>query len=408
MAPVSGTKDKDIETSAEESICDPFAPEVSVVMPCLNEALTLEVCIAKARDAMEAHDIAGEVIIADNGSSDGSQRIAEQAGARVVEIKRKGYGSALLGGIAAARGKYVIMGDADDSYDFAHIPRFVERLREGNELVMGNRFRGGIMPGAMPPLHRYLGNPVLSGIGRLLFRSASGDFHCGLRGFSKRAIDSLELRTSGMEFASEMVVKATIQGLKICEVPTTLSPDGRDRPPHLRSWRDGWRHLRFMFLFSPRWLFFYPGALLMIAGVLIMAWLLPGARIIGGVTFDVHSLLYAAAAILIGLQAVLFSLLGKVFGMNTGLMPYTPFWKALFQRVGLETGLVVGGALFVAGIGLSLGAVGVWGNVEFGPLEVHRTLRLVIPAALLLILGCQIVMSSFFFSVLGLIRDDCE
>lgn len=397
---------RDVDSSVEEADREPFAPEVSVVMPCLNEALTLEVCIAKARDAMALHDISGEVIIADNGSSDGSQRIARQAGARVVDVERKGYGSALLGGIAAARGKYVIMGDADDSYDFTHIPRFVERLREGNELVMGNRFLGGIMPGAMPPLHRYLGNPVLSGIGRLLFHSPSGDFHCGLRGFSKRAIDSLGLKTPGMEFASEMVVKATIHELKICEVPTTLSPDGRDRPPHLRSWRDGWRHLRFMLLFSPRWLFFYPGALLALVGVFVMACLLPGARTIGGVTFDVHSLLFAAAAILVGFQAVLFSLLGKVFGMNTGLMPYTPFWKRLFRRVGLETGLVFGGALFLTGLGLSIGAVGAWSNVEFGPLDAHRTLRLVIPAALLLVLGCQIVMSSFFFSVLGLIQDE--
>ncbi len=398
--------DDRVELAASEVNHEPFAPEVSVVMPCLNEVLTVESCVLMAMNSMIDNGISGEVVIADNGSSDGSQQLAEQAGARVVRIDRKGYGSALLGGIASARGKYVIMGDADESYDFSHIPRFVKKLREGHELVMGNRFRGGIMPGAMPPLHRYLGNPVLSGIGRLLFRSQSGDFHCGLRGFSKRAIDSLGLKAPGMEFASEMVVKATIQGLKICEVPTTLSPDGRDRPPHLRSWRDGWRHLRFMLLFSPKWLFLYPGLLLVLVGALAMAWLLPNSRTIGGVTFDVHSLLYAAAAILVGFQAVLFSVLGKVFAMNTGLMPYTRFWKHLFEWVNLETGLLVGATLFLTGIGLSLGAVGVWGNVEFGPLEVGRALRLVIPASLLLVLGCQIVMASFFFSVLGLIQDD--
>ncbi|MHC5072213.1 MAG: glycosyltransferase family 2 protein, partial [Planctomycetota bacterium] len=244
--------------------------ELSIVMPCLDEAETLATCIEKARGFLERTGVAGEIVIADNGSSDGSQDIARSLGARVVDVSRKGYGAALMGGIRAARGRYVIMGDADDSYDFATLDPFLERLRAGCQLVMGNRFRGGIKPGAMPPLHRYLGNPVLSGIGKLLFRSPCGDFHCGLRGCSKTAIEQLDLRTSGMEFASEMVVKATLHGLEVAEVPTTLSPDGRSRPPHLHSWRDGWRHLRFLLMFSPRWLFLLPGISLIVLGVLLM------------------------------------------------------------------------------------------------------------------------------------------
>ena len=395
-------------TSGSKSAGDAsaFAPELSVVMPCLNEALTLETCIRKSLDTMREHGIEGEVVIADNGSTDGSQRIATEAGARVVNVERKGYGSALLGGIAAAKGRYVIMGDADDSYDFTHIPRFVKQLREGYKLVMGNRFKGGVKPGAMPPLHRYLGNPVLSFIGRLLFRSKVGDFHCGLRGFNKAAIDELNLKTTGMEFASEMVVKATLHRLTMCEVPTTLSPDGRDRPPHLRSWRDGWRHLRFMLLFSPRWLFFYPGIVLMVFGVLGMGWLLPGPQSISEVTFDVHSLLYAAAAVLVGFQAVLFSMLGMVFGVNSGLLMKKSWWDRLFRNVTLETGIVAGGLMFVAGLVMSLVAVSNWGGQDFGPLESGKTLRLVIPAVLTLILGCQTIMASFFFSVLGLITDE--
>ena len=264
--------------------------ELSIVMPCLNEAETLATCIDKARGFLDRHGIAGEIVIADNGSTDGSQEIAVSRGARVVNVPSKGYGSALMGGIAAARGRYVIMGDADDSYDFTDLMPFVERLRAGDELVMGNRFLGGIEPGAMPPLHKYLGNPVLTWIGRLFFGSPSGDFHCGLRGFDRQAILSLDLQTTGMEFASEMVVRATLQGLRIDEVPTTLSKDGRSRPPHLRSWRDGWRHLRFLLMYSPRWLFLYPGLFLMIVGLLAGAWLLPGPRRIGGVELDIQTL----------------------------------------------------------------------------------------------------------------------
>ena len=267
----------------------------------------------------------GEVIVADNGSTDGSRELARAAGARVVPVEAKGYGSALMGGILAARGKYVVMGDADDSYDFSHVPRFLEKLRAGYDLVMGNRFLGGIQPGAMPALHRYLGNPVLSGIGRLFFHSPCGDFHCGLRGFSKEAIERLDLRTTGMEFASEMVVKATLHGLRIGEVPTTLSPDGRSRPPHLRSWRDGWRHLRFLLLYSPRWLFFYPGLTHCCStGLTIILWLLPGPRRVGPVVLDVHTMLGGAALVLIGFQSVAFAVLAKVFAVNSGLMPWTP------------------------------------------------------------------------------------
>src|ERR1700761_8487272 len=280
--------------------------ELSILMPCLNEAETLGQCLAKAQGFLRRTGIRGEVIVADNGSTDGSQTIAASNGARVVAIKERGYGSALIGGIRAARGTYVIMGDSDDSYDFSNLDQFVEKLRAGYEMVMGNRFLGGIMPGAMPPLHRYLGNPVLSTIGRVFFRSPCSDFHCGLRGFRRDAILRLDLQAPGMEFASEMVVKATINKLRFAEVPIKLHPDGRSRPPHLRSWRDGWRHLRFLLLFSPRSLFLYPGFIMFAAGLLAMAWLLPGSRTVGGVTFDIHTLLYAAMLVAIGFQSMFF------------------------------------------------------------------------------------------------------
>src|SRR5919197_585369 len=278
------------DTASQMPIGEESGVELSIVMPCLNEAETLTICIRKAKQSLREHSIAGEIIVADNGSHDGSQALAARMGVRLVHVQAKGYGNALMGGIAAARGKYVIMGDADDSYDFTSLGPFITKLRAGYDLVMGNRFKGGIQPGAMPVLHRYLGNPVLTGLGRLLFGSPCGDFHCGLRGFNKAAIMRLGLRTTGMEFASEMVVKATLYRLRIAEVPTTLSPDGRSRPPHLRSWRDGWRHLRFLLLYSPRWLFLYPGALLMLVGLVMMLWLLPNPRAIGYITLDVHTL----------------------------------------------------------------------------------------------------------------------
>lgn len=379
-------------------------PEVSIVMPCLNEAETLATCIEKAHKSLNELGCAGEIVIADNGSTDGSQEIAEMLGARVAHITAKGYGNALLGGIAAARGRFVIMGDADDSYDFEHLGPFIEKLRGGYELVMGNRFKGGIKPGAMPPLHRFLGNPVLTAIGRLLFHSPCGDFHCGLRGFDKAAINRLDLRTTGMEFASEMVVKATLRGLRITEVPTTLSPDGRSRPPHLRSWSDGWRHLRFLLLYSPRWLFLYPGMFLMLSGLAVGLWLLPGPQTIGRVTLDVHTMLFAAMALGIGFQAVVFAVLAKVFAISEGLLPEDERLNKLFRWVTLETGLLSGGGLLLLGLALSASALGVWGARAFGPLEYEKTLRLVIPAVTTLSLGVEVIFSSFFLSLLGLRR----
>lgn len=378
--------------------------EVSIVMPCLNEVETLAACIEKAHRSLRENNISGEIIVADNGSNDGSQTLAADLGARVIQVEAKGYGNALMGGIAAARGKYVIMGDADDSYDFSSLLPFIERLREGYDLVMGNRFRGGIKPGAMSVSHRYLGNPVLTAIGRLFFKSPCRDFHCGLRGFSRAAVMELDLRTTGMEFASEMVVKATLHRMRIAEVPTTLSPDGRNRPPHLQTWRDGWRHLRFLLLYSPRWLFLYPGALLILAGLATGAWLLPGPRTIGGVTLDVHTLLYAAMAILVGFQAITFAVFTKVFAISEGLLPEDPRLNKLFRWVTLEVGLIVGGLVMLIGIAGSIYALGLWEERSFGALNPTQTLRTVIPAVTCLTLGCQIIFSSFFLSVLGLRR----
>lgn len=376
--------------------------ELSVVMPCLNEAETLATCIRKAQQSLEQANVAGEVVIADNGSTDGSVEIAERLGARVVRVASRGYGSALMGGIAAARGKYVIVGDADDSYDFGHIPRFLEPLRQGVDLIMGNRFRGGIKAGAMPLLHRYLGNPVLSGLGRLFFGSPFGDFHCGLRAFSKSAYMRMGLRTTGMEFASEMVVKATLLKLSIMEVPTTLAPDGRSRKPHLRTWRDGWRHLRFLLLYSPRWLFFFPGLALMLVGGLLEVWLLPAPKVVGHVTFDVHTMVYASTFTLLGFQAILFAVFTKIFAISEGLLPPDPVFDKLFRYISLESGLFVGALLTISGFTISLYAVGVWGNRNFGALNYSSTMRMVIPATLCLTLGVQTILASFFLSVLGL------
>jgi len=378
--------------------------EVSVVMPCLNEAETLETCIVKAQRAMQESNIAGEVVVADNGSTDGSVAIAERLGARVVNVRAKGYGNALMGGIAVALGKYVVMGDADDSYDFGHIPRFVEQLRKGSDLVMGNRFRGGIQKDAMPPLHRYFGNPALTRLGRLFFRSPVGDFYCGMRGFRKDAYERMGLRTTGMEFATEMVVKSTLLDLRIAEVPTTLSPDGRSRPPHLRTWRDGWRTLRFFLLYSPRWLFLYPGMALMVVGSLLGLWLLPAQRTVGSVTFDVHTMVYAAAFVLLGFQAIAFAVFTKFFAISEGLLPPDRTLDKLFQYITLEVGIAVGTLLTIAGLATSVYAVGAWGSQHFGPLDYSHTMRLVIPSALFLTLGAQTIFASFFMSVLGLRR----
>jgi glycosyltransferase involved in cell wall biosynthesis len=368
--------------------------EVSIVMPCLNEAETIAICIKKAQWFIAKHHLAGEIIIADNGSTDGSQAIATELGARVIEISYKGYGNALRGGIAAARGTYVIMGDADNSYDFTQLSPFIQELRAGYDLVMGNRFKGGIQPGAMPPLHRYLGNPVLTWIGRLFFASPCQDFHCGLRGFSKAAIESLNLRTTGMEFASEMVVKATLYHLKIAEVPTTLSPDGRSRPPHLRSWRDGWRHLRFLLLYSPRWLFLYPGLCLMLIGFLSTVWLLSGQK--------VHSLMYSSSAILIGFQIVMFAIFTKAFGMNEGLLPKDRSFQKLLRYANLELGLILGAVLILVGITGTGYVFTLWQREFFGALNPAEMMRIVIPSVTCLALGVQVIFSSFFLSVLGL------
>ena len=376
------------------------ACELTILMPCLNEAETLERCIAKSLIFLARSGIAGEVLIADNGSTDGSQAIAIAAGARVIQIPERGYGSALLGGINAARGRYIIMGDSDDSYDFSRLEPFVEKLREGNDLVMGNRFKGGIQPGAMPALHRYLGNPVLTTIGRMFFRSPCGDFHCGLRGFNRTAILSLDLQASGMEFASEMVVKATIRGLRITEVPTTLSPDGRSRPPHLRSWRDGWRHLRFLLLFSPRWLFLYPGVAMLVSGAMTMVWLLPHSRRLGGLTLDIHTLLYAALAVVIGIQSIQFWVFAKVYGMREGIVPPDPRFRRIIRVMTLEVGLIAGALLLLVGLALSVLALSQWGYAAFGGLSPDTTMRLVIPSATAMLLSFQIAYGAFFLSVL--------
>jgi glycosyltransferase involved in cell wall biosynthesis len=393
------------ETHVDERIAEQREDvELSVVMPCLNEAATVGACVKKAADALEQHGIRGEVIVADNGSTDGSQQIARQFGARVVAVERRGYGSALQSGIAAARGKFVLMGDADDTYDFSQLNEFVAKLRDGFDLVMGNRFQGKILPGAMPALHRYLGNPVLTGLGRLFFESPVGDFHCGLRAFRKDAIERLGLRTLGMEFASEMVVKASAFGLRVTEIPTTLAPDRRDRAPHLRTWRDGWRHLRFLLLYSPRWLFLYPGIALVASGLAVSAWLLPGPRRVGSVVFDVHTLLFGAMAVLIGFQSIVFAAFTKIFAISEGLLPEDARLSRIFRYVTLEAGLAAGVLLILAGAGAWATGLAYWRARQYGPLDVEWTLRIVIPGVVLFTLGFQAVLSSFFLSVLGMSR----
>jgi len=394
------------EGSIESQTADRDAdlPELSVVLPCLNEADTLQTCIEQIMRTLREYRVIAEVIVADNGSTDGSQEIATSCGASVVHVPERGYGAALMGGIAAARGRYIIMGDADASYDFTHIPRFLEQLRAGNQLVMGNRFKGGVQPSAMPALHRYLGNPVLTTVGRLFFRAPCGDFHCGLRGFSREAYETLGLRTTGMEFASEMVVKATILKMRIAEVPTTLSPDGRSHPPHLRTWRDGWRHLRFLLLYSPRWLFLYPGLLLILLGLAAGCWLLPGPRQVGHVVFDSNSLVFAAIAVILGFQSIAFATFTKVFAISEGLLPADPRLDVVFRYITLEVGLAVGVLLLALGLAGSIFAVGTWREQHFGPLVLSHTLRIVIPACVALTLGAQIIFSSFFLSVLGMRR----
>lgn len=380
------------------------APELSIVMPCLNEAETLSACVRKAQAFLARSGVAGEVIVADNGSHDGSPELATSLGARVVSVTEKGYGSALRGGIAAARGRFVVMGDADDSYDFSALDDFLRELRAGHALVMGNRFRGGLQPGAMPALHRYLGNPVLSGLGRLFFRSPAGDFHCGLRAFDRAAIEALRLQTTGMEFASEMVIAATLAGLRIAEVPIVLHPDGRSRPPHLRSWRDGWRHLRFMLLYSPDWLFLLPGVLLLALGLAAGARLTAGPWPLAGAVLDVHSLLVCGFLVILGFQLVVFAASTKQFALREGFLPADPRFTWLSRRASLEHGLLLGLGAALIGLVLLVVAVAGWSGTGFGPLDPRVTMRQVIPAVVLLILGMQTLFASFFLSLLGLPR----
>ncbi len=376
--------------------------ELTILMPCLDEAATVGRCVAKARGFLERAAIAGEVLVADNGSADGSAALAERAGARVVAVAERGYGAALAAGIAAARGRYVIMGDADDSYDFSRLEPFVEKLRQGYPLVMGNRFQGGIRPGAMPALHRYLGNPLLSFLGRLLFRVRVGDFHCGLRGFDREAVGSLDLRTRGMEFASELVVKAALAGWRVAEVPTTLDPDGRGRAPHLRSWRDGWRHLRFLLLFSPRWLFLYPGLMLLALGLALVTALYFAPLRFLGVGLDIHSMLYGSAAALLGLQLCLFALFARVSAQNAGLLPRQPALDKLLRALTLERGLLLGLLITLAGFLWSAAAFWQWREAGFGPLDPRVVMRDTIPATALMIGGMEVMLASFLLSVLRL------
>jgi glycosyltransferase involved in cell wall biosynthesis len=374
--------------------------ELTVLMPCLNEAATVARCVEKARGFLERARIDGEVVVADNGSTDGSGTLAKAAGARVIQVTDKGYGMALAAGIAAAHGRFVIMGDADDSYDFGRLDAFVQKLREGYPLVMGNRFKGGILPGAMPFLHRYLGNPVLSFVGGLFFRTGVGDFHCGLRGFDRAAVDALELRTPGMEFASELVVKAALAGWRIAEVPTTLHPDGRGRPSHLRSWRDGWRHLRFLLLFSPRWLFLYPGLVLLIVGLALTTALYFAPLRVGRAGLDIHSMLYASAGALLGMQLCLFALFARLTAQNAGLLPRNAALDRLLRALTLERGLLAG--LAIAGMGLAWSAAAFlqWRQAGFGALDPRLVMRDTIPASALMIGGTQIMLASFLLSLL--------
>jgi glycosyltransferase involved in cell wall biosynthesis len=378
--------------------------ELTILMPCLNEAETLPKCVQKAQGFLQRHGVRGEVLVSDNGSQDGSPEIAHRLGARVVDAPARGYGAALICGTLAARGKYVIMGDADDSYDFSGLLPFLEQLRAGADIVIGNRFRGGIKPGAMPWKNRYIGTPALSAIGYLFFHSPVGDFNCGLRGYTRAAFQKMNLRTTGMEFASEMIVKATLLGLKIAEVPTTLSPDGRSRPPHLRPWRDGWRHLRFLLMYSPRWLFLYPGLAMILAGGVVCAWLLPEPGRIGRFGFDIHTLLYAFVAIVLGFQLIAFATFTKVFAISEGLLPEDPRMTRAFRYITLETGLIVGALLTLAGLGGSVLAVSDWGRTNFGALDPSRMFRLILPSVFALMLGVQIICGSFFLSILGLRR----
>ena len=375
--------------------------ELTILMPCLNEAETLSICIKKAKESLSRCGIIGEVLIADNGSTDDSVKIAEAHGARVIHVPVRGYGAALLNGIKAANSEYVIMGDADDSYDFSRIEPFIEKLRAGIDLVMGNRFHGGIVPGAMPFLHKYLGNPVLSFIGRLFFKIPVGDFHCGLRGFKRDSILGLRLSTSGMEFASEMVVRAALTGLSIAEVPTTLSPDGRSGQPHLNTWRDGWRHLRFLLMFSPRWLFFYPALLSLIFGLILTFTLLPGpVSIAPHITLDVHSMIVGCFSILIGAQGIFFSIVARRYAAARGFLPLNDRVKRLLDSLTLEKVLGMAGLLFAGGLAGFFYCVAVWWASNFGPLEYGSLIRTLMASGTAVALAVQIGFTAFLAEII--------
>ena len=384
----------------------PKPVELTILIPCLNEAETLPACIDKARRGLQAAGVAGEILVADNGSTDASVAVAEKAGARVVLVREKGYGSALRGGIAAAQAGWIIMGDADDSYDFSSIGGMVQKLRDGFDLVMGCRFPSGggtIAPGAMPWKNRWIGNPVLSFIGRFFFKCPVRDFHCGLRGFTRAAYEKMGLKTTGMEFASEMIIKATLfKSLKIAEVPITLWPDGRSRPPHLKPWRDGWRHLRFMLIYSPRWLFLIPGLLLALTGGVAAVVLAVGAVQLGNVRFDVGTLAIANLAAVVGLQLIAFACYTKVFAIAEGLLPQDPQFAKIFKFFTLEKGIAAGLVFLLSGCALFGYAIAVWKSEHFGALNYSENLRRLLPAVTLIVAGIQIVFSSFFLSILGL------
>jgi glycosyltransferase involved in cell wall biosynthesis len=384
------------------SLSDAPAPELTILMPCLNEARTLAGCIRKAHGFLARAGVNGEIVIADNGSTDGSQELARRHNARVVDVSQRGYGSALISGIAAARGRYVIMGDSDDSYDFSQLDLFLDQLRAGAELVMGNRFAGGIRPGAMPLLHRYLGNPVLSAIGRLLFRSPCRDFHCGLRGFDRAAILRLDLAAPGMEFASEMIVKASLRRLRIVEVPTSLFPDGRDRAPHLRTWRDGWRHLRFLLLLSPHGLFLAPGVVAFALGLMAMLRLLIGPVMIGSKGFDINTMLYASAATVIGWQSMIFWVCAKLHVTREGIMPPDRGFERALRHLTLERVLLGSLALFLCGLAIAIGSVMDWQEAGFRALDPSSSMRRVIPAVTSMLLAVQAAHGAMFVALVSI------
>jgi len=371
--------------------------ELTILMPCLNEAETLAVCIKKAQSFLSKYNISGEVLVADNGSTDGSQQIAKDNGARVVEIPERGYGAALIGGCNAAYGNYVIMGDADDSYDFSSLMPFVEHLRTGDDLVMGNRFKGGILKGAMPPLHRYLGNPVLSSLGRLFFKSPIGDFHCGLRGYNTERMRDLGLRTTGMEYASEMVVQATINRYRISEVPVILSPDGRSRAPHLRSWHDGWRHLKFLLIHSPNWLFLYPGLVFLVIGLVFSVLLEISPINVNGVVFDINTLLYSAVMIILGFDLILFHIYTKIYAIHAKFIKTE---ENFFTKINTEICVLFGLCIMLLGIIITIMAFVYWGRLSFGVLNSHLIFRITIPASILIVLGVQIIFAGFLVDIL--------